>query len=122
MAEITVPVNIGNKVDVTKKHTYSSVSVVFLNTKGQVHMVPQDLALNQVKSHRGHIIEKTHKDYMKLYKMAVGYDDKIGTAKFSQVAGKVASVEDASRIPLLDIIKNEEIESERVKKNIEIKK
>ena len=122
MAEITVPVNIGNKVDVTKKHIYSSVSVVFLNTKGQAHMVPQDLALNQVKSHRGHIIEKTHKDYMKLYKMAVGYDDKIGTAKFSQVAGKVEAIQDANRIPVMDLIKKEEIESERAKKDIEIKK
>jgi len=54
--------------------------------------------------------------------MAVGYDDKIGTAKFSQVAGKVEAIQDANRIPVMDLIKKEEIESERAKKDIEIKK
>lgn len=118
---ITVPVVVGKKVDVTKKQSYSSKSVLFLNNKGQAHMVPADMAASQVKSHRGHVVDKTHKDYMKLFKMAVGSDDIIGTKKFSQVAGKVVSVEDSSRTPIDEIIKKEIIESEKAKRDAGIK-
>jgi hypothetical protein len=116
---ITVPVVIGKKMDVTKKHTHSSVSVLFLNSKGHAHMLPEDMAANQVKSHRGVIVEKSHKDYLKLFKMATGFDDKIGTKKFLQVAGKVSSIEDSSRTPIEELVKTAEIESAKAKKDAE---
>lgn len=114
---ITVPVTVGVKRDVTKKQAYSSKSVLFINNKGQSHMVPEDMALNSVKSHRGYIMDRNHKDYIKCFKMASGVDDTVGTKKFSQIAGKVVSVEDASRTPIDEIIKKEIIESEKAKKN-----
>jgi len=118
---ITVPVVVGAKRDVTKKHAYSDKSVLFINNGGQAHMMPEDLALNGVKVHRGHIMERTHKDYIKYFKMATGVDDTIGTKKFSQVAGKAVSVEDASRVPIDEIVKKEIIESEKAKRDAGVK-
>jgi len=122
MAEITVPVTIGKKVDVTKRLPHSENSALFVNSKGQAHIVPENMATGLVKSHRGHIIDKIHKDYMKLFKMAVGYDEKIHTEKFSQTSGKVEAIEDAGRVPILDIITKADINSEKEKKNLESKK
>ena len=114
---ITVPVTVGARRDVTKKQSYSSKSVLFINSKGQAHQVPEDMAANAVKSHRGHIMERTHKDYIKFFKMACWVDDIVGTKKFSQIAGKVVPVEDPSRTPIDEIIKKEIIESEKAKKD-----
>jgi len=114
---ITVPVRIERKKDVTIKEKHSKVSVVFLNSKGHSHMLPEDMALNQEKSHRGHIIDKSHKNYMRLFKMACGYDEKIGTNKFSQSAGKVSSIEATGRIDMEALVAKENIEAEKAKKD-----
>jgi len=114
---VTVPVTVGARRDVTKKHSYSIKSVLFINNKGQAHMVPEDMAENNVKCHRGYIMKRTHNDYMKFFKMASGVDDIVGTKKFSQIAGKVVPVEDPSRTPIDEIIKKEHIESEKAKKD-----
>lgn len=110
--EIIVPVTVtkGQMKDVTKPMAYSRKSVVFINNKGHVHMVPEDMALVQVKKGNGHIIEKKHKDYMRLYKMALGYDEKVKTDKFLQKAGKVMSIEDSSRLDLKALIEKEQAE------------
>jgi len=110
--EITIPVTVTPKSmkDVTKKQPYSNVSVLFLNKKGQAHMVPKDLALAHVKKGVGYIVEKKNKDYMKLYKMAVGYDENIKTDKFLQAAGKVVSIEDSTRLDLKQLIEKEAAE------------
>ena len=113
---ITVPVVVGGKRDVTKEEKHSRKSVLFINKKGQAHMLPEDLALNHEKFNKGHIIDKSHKDYMRLYKMAVGYDDKIGTKKFVQVAGKVYSSEEAVSMDLKTLIDKEAIEAAKAQK------
>lgn len=118
---LTVPVQVGKRVDVSKQLLHSKKSVLFVNNKGQAHMVPEDMALNQVKSNRGHIVEKTHKEYMRLYKAAIGFDDKIGTKKFVQIAGKVSSIEDASRTSAEDMVLKETMESEKAKKDAGVK-
>lgn len=113
---ITVPVHVGKKVDVTIPTKHSKKAVLFVNNKGHFHMVPEDMAKNHEKCHRGHIIGKEHKDYTKGFNMAVGYDPKIGTAKFVQSAGVVSSIEDAGRFDIGELVKKEAIESENAKK------
>lgn len=114
---ITVPVKVGAKINVTKMPVHSRKSVLFLNKRGQFHMVPEDMALPLEKKHEGHIIEKTHKNYMPGFKAAIGFDEKIGTKKFSQVAGKVIAVEDTTNINLENLVQKEMIESEKAKKD-----
>lgn len=116
MAEITVPVTVGKKVDVTVALRHSTKSVLFINKKGQAHMVPEDMALNYEKGNKGHIIDKSHKDYMPLYKMAVGFDDKVGTKKFMQIGGKVVSSDESGVINLNDIVAKEAIEAAKAQK------
>ena len=116
MAEITVPVTVGKMKNVTTQEAHSKKSMLFVNNKGHFHMVPEDMAINQVKSHRGHIIEKGHKDYMKGFKAATGYDEKIGTENFSQVAGKVQSVENLSAFDIKTTIAKEQFEAEKAQK------
>lgn len=113
---ITVPVSVGSKKDVTKQIKHSKKSVLFINKKGQAHMVPEDLALNHVKNNKGYIVEKSNKDYMKLYKMAVGFDEKIGTRKFSQVAGQVRSIDEVVEMDAKAMVDKEAIEAAKAQK------
>jgi hypothetical protein len=117
MGGITVPVKVGAKVNVTKFQPHSRKSVLFLNKRGQFHMLPEDMAIPLEKKHEGHIIEKSHKNYVAGFKAAIGYDEKIGTKKFSQVAGKVQAIEDTGRIDLESLVQKETMESERAKKD-----
>lgn len=118
---IMVPVHISQKKDVTNPEKHSKKSVLYINKKGQFHMLPEHLALGNEKNHRGHIIEKTHKDYMKGFKMACGFDEKIGTQKFVQIAGKVSSIEDMSRFDVTNLVQKETLESEKAKKDAGVK-
>ena len=113
---ITVPVTVGKMQNVTKGIQHSKKSVLYVNNKGHFHMVPEDMALNSEKNHRGHIIAKDHKDYMRGFKAATGYDENIKTDKFSQVAGKVQSVENVAQFDIKTTIAKEQFESEKVKK------
>ena len=116
---VTVPVTVGKRKDVSIPEKHSKKSVLFINKKGQAHMLPEDLALNHVKCNKGHIIEKSHKDYMRLYKMAIGFDDKIGTKKFMQKAGQVVSVDEAVNLDVKAMVEKEAIEAAKAKKEAE---
>ena len=118
MGEITVPVTVGKMQNVTKALKHSKKSMLFVNNKGHYHMVPEDLALNNEKNHKGFILNKDHKDYMKGFKAATGYDEKIGTDKFSQVAGKVQSVENVAQFDIKTTIAKEQFEAEKAQKEV----
>ena len=120
-AGVTVPVKVGLKQDVTVLKKHSAVSVLFINLKGQAHMVPQDLAKDHAKKGKGFIIERDNADYMKLFKMATGYDDKVGTKKFSQVRGQVVSTEEAVNIDVKAMIEREDIAAAKARKDAEKK-
>ena len=122
MGEITVPVTVGKMRNVSKPTQHSKKSMLFVNNKGHFHMVPEDMALNNEKNHRGHIIDKSHKDYMKGFKMATGYDNEVGTANFSQVAGKVQAVENLSAFDIKTVIAKEQMATDKAQKDAEIKK
>lgn len=118
---ITVPVKVGAKKDVTVLKKHSAVSVLFLNLKGQAHMVPLDLAKDHAKKGKGYIMEKDHPDYMKLFKMANGYDEKIGTKKFSQVRGQVVSIDETVNLDVKSIVEKEELAAAKARKDAEKK-
>lgn len=115
---ITVPVTVGKMKYVTTADKHSKKSLLFVNNKGQFHMVPEDMALNNEKNHRGHIIDKSHKDYMKGFKAATGYDENIKTDNFSQVAGKVQSVENVAQFDIKTTIAKEQMEVEKAQKGV----
>lgn|SRR3990167_2421265 len=115
---ITVPVTVGKIQNATTSVKHSKKSSLFVNNKGHFHMIPEDMALNHVKHHKGHIIERSHKDYMKGFCAATGYDEKIGTGNFSQVAGKVISVENVMQFDIKNIIAKETLASESAKKDV----
>lgn len=96
--EVVIPVKIESKTDVSKEIKHSKQSVLFVNKKGQANMVPADMAESLQKENKGYIVDKTNEDYLRLFKMAVGYDDKVEPNKFSQVNGKVVSVEATVKI------------------------
>ena len=120
-AGITVPVKVGVKLDVTKMKPHSSVSVLFINTKGQAHMLPKDLADNHAKKGKGYIVERENPDYMKLFKMATGYDEKVGTKKFSQVCGRVVAIDETVNLDVKAIIDKEELAAAKARKDAERK-
>lgn len=114
--EITIPVSIKRKDDVTKREQHSKISVLFINNRGHAHMVPLDMSKKLVKDKQGYVMEKSHKDYMKYYKMAIGFDEKIGTEKFCQVAGKVTSIDDATKTDIHALVQKESVECSKAQK------
>lgn len=118
---ITVPVKVGAKQDVTVLKKHSNVSALFINLKGQAHMVPLDMAKDHAKKGKGFIIEKDHAEYMKFFKMATGFDEKLGTKKFSQVRGKIVSVDDTVSLDIKATIDKEEIAAAKARKDAEKK-
>lgn len=114
--EITVPVTVTSKRDVTRSEVNSKKSVVFVNKTGHAHMMPENMAQDRQKQGKGHIIEKSHKEYMRLFKAAHGYDEKIGTKKILQKNGKIMAVTDTSSIDMDALLQKESMESERARK------
>lgn len=113
---IVIPVTVTKKKNVGVLEKTSKTDALFINSKGHAHMVPLEMAKELAKKNKGYIMDKTHKDYMTYYKMAVGYDEKIGSKKFLQKAGKVMSIEDSSRTDIGAIVQREAIEAEKARK------
>lgn len=113
---ITVPVTVGKKVNVNKPDKMSKKSVLFINKKGHAHMMPENMAEAQQEKGKGYILDRSHKDYERLFKAAVGYDDKIPTDKFLQVAGKVTAVTDQTSFAVEDFVAKEMASAARAKK------
>lgn len=117
---VQVPVTLGKKdfKNVAELKKFSRKSVLFINkTNGHAHMLPEDLALSREKSNKGGIMDRTHKDYMKFFSMAVGHDKTIGTKKFMQKNGQVISVDQINLINVNELVEAERIASEKAKKD-----
>lgn len=117
---LQIPVTVGKKdfknaADVKK---FSKKSVLFINKlNGQAHMMPEDLAQSREKSNKGVIMDRTHKDYMKFFSMAVGHDKTVGTKKFLQKNGQVISVDQINLVDVNNLVEQERIASEKAKKD-----
>jgi hypothetical protein len=114
---LVIPVTVTQKKNVGVAEKNSKTDVLFINSKGHAHMVPENMAKDLVKRNKGHIMDKAHKEYIKYYKMALGYDEKIGSKKFLQKAGKVMSIEDATRADISSLVQRETIEAEKARKD-----
>ncbi len=115
--DITVQVSVTSKKNVSIAERHSDKSVLFKNTQGHFHMVPEDMAINNEKSHKGKIIDMSDETYLVSFRKAIGYDDLIATKFITQDKGVISSTEAKTKKDMYELLKaaTEQVAKEKLK-------